>query len=96
MKLKHFFFLIAILFSIHFYGQNTLSEEATVSVVTCGPGAELYSSFGHSAFRVFDPINKIDNIYNYGTFDAGTDNFYMKFAQGRLNYTSQTSYPMYF
>ena len=65
----------------------TLSPSAEVSVITCGPGtAELYASFGHSAFRVLDLENKIDRVYNYGTFDFYTPNFYGKFAQGKLLY----------
>ncbi len=46
-----------------------LSPEAELSVITCGPGTEeLYASFGHSAFRIQDIPNKIDRVYNYGTF----------------------------
>jgi hypothetical protein len=64
-----------------------LSPEAELSVITCGPGTdELYASFGHSAFRVLDIPNKIDRVYNYGTFDFDTPNFYMKFARGKLLY----------
>jgi hypothetical protein len=63
-----------------------LSPQARISVLTCGPGTELYSTFGHSAFRVWDPAYNIDWVYNYGTFDFNTPNFYMKFAQGKLNY----------
>ena len=64
-----------------------LSPEAELSVITCGPGTEeLYASFGHSAFRVQDIPNKIDRVYNYGTFDFDTPNFYMKFARGKLLY----------
>jgi hypothetical protein len=64
-----------------------LSPEAELSVITCGPGPEeLYASFGHSAFRIQDIPNKIDRVYNYGTFDFDTPNFYMKFASGKLLY----------
>ena len=64
-----------------------LSPDAELSVITCGPGTgELYASFGHSAFRVQDIPNKIDRVYNYGTFDFDTPNFYMKFARGKLLY----------
>jgi hypothetical protein len=73
-----------------------LSEKATISVVTCGPGSELYSSFGHSAFRVFDPVNKIDKIYNYGTFNFNAPNFYLNFAKGKLTYQLSTSHYGYF
>jgi hypothetical protein len=69
------------------YAQGeALSDKAIVSVITCGPGTELYSSFGHSAFRVQDSARGIDWIYNYGTFDFNTPNFYSKFARGKLLY----------
>ena len=64
-----------------------LSDESQISVITCGPGVELYSSFGHTAFRVQDPIRGIDVVYNYGTFDFNTPNFYLKFARGKLLYS---------
>ena len=63
-----------------------LSSQAQISVITCGPGNELYSAFGHSAFRVQDPTLGIDVIYNYGTFDFNAPNFYMNFARGKLMY----------
>lgn len=63
-----------------------LSEFAEISVITCGPGKEVYSAFGHSAFRIKDKNNGIDRVYNYGTFDFNTPNFYGKFAQGNLLY----------
>lgn len=64
-----------------------LSENATISVITCGPGQEeLYSAFGHSAFRVFDPANRIDLAYNYGVFNFDQPNFYLNFAKGYLYY----------
>ena len=61
-----------------------LSERASVSVITCSPGSELYSVFGHSAIRVVDPEG-VDFVYNYGTFSF-SDDFYLLFAQGKLNY----------
>ncbi len=70
------------------YAQKvTLSPSAKISLITCGAGEELYSTFGHSAFRVFDPDLGIDVIYNYGTFNFNTPNFYMKFARGKLLYS---------
>ena len=91
MKLKHLFFLVVTLFSIHFYGQINLSEKATVSVVTCGPGTELYSSFGHSAFRIKDKTTNVDTIFDYGRFDFEAPNFILNFAKGKLNYWLGTS-----
>ncbi len=63
-----------------------LSPRAQFSVLTCGPGTDLYATFGHSAFRLRDPELGIDWVYNYGTFDFHTPNFYLKFARGQLPY----------
>lgn len=65
---------------------KTLSEEAQVILFTCQPGQELYAGFGHSALWVGDQENRIDRLYNYGTFDFDTPNFYLKFTRGRLDY----------
>lgn len=84
MKKLIFIFFIS---TFGFGQQIKLSPTAELSVITCGPGkGELYASFGHSAFRVLDLENKIDRVYNYGTFDFDTPNFYVKFAQGKLLY----------
>lgn len=67
--------------------QRRLSPEATISVITCGPGqSELYSAFGHSALRVHDPRQQIDEAYNYGVFDFDQPYFYLNFARGYLYY----------
>jgi hypothetical protein len=81
-------FVLFILFSFASNAQNIqLSPQAEISVITCGPGYnELYATFGHSAFRVHDIRNKIDKVYNYGTFNFNTPNFYLKFTQGKLLY----------
>ena len=63
-----------------------LSSEAEFSIITCGSGDELYSSFGHSAFRIKDSVFGYDVVYNYGTFDFEADWFYLKFVQGKLPY----------
>ena len=57
-----------------------------MTVLTCSPGEALYSSFGHSALRIQDPSRGIDQVYNYGTFDFNTPNFYGKFLRGKLLY----------
>ena len=63
-----------------------LSPTATASVITCGPGNDFYTTFGHSALRITDTARGLDLIYNYGTFDFDTPHFYWKFAKGRLDY----------
>lgn len=70
---------------------KTLSPEARISVLTASPGPSLYSAFGHNALRLSDPILGIDKVYNYGTFDFDTPNFYLKFLRGKLNYKLSVS-----
>jgi len=65
---------------------SILSEESQVVLFTCQPGNELYAGFGHSALWVSDPSTHVDRLYNYGTFDFNTPNFYLKFIRGRLDY----------
>lgn len=67
-------------------GQNILSPQAKISLLTCSPGSEIYSLFGHSAIRVKDPIRNFDFVYNYGIFDFDTPNFTIKFVRGKLLY----------
>ncbi len=85
MGLKMLLFICLFwVFGLGFSQQVTLSPAATLSVITCGSGEELYSSFGHSAFRITDPVLGIDVVYNYGTFNFNAPNFYLKFTQGKL------------
>ncbi len=64
----------------------TLSDSARISLLTCGPGDELYAKFGHSAIRIYDPVNHIDVSFNYGYFDYNTPGFYYKFVRGETDY----------
>jgi hypothetical protein len=56
-----------------------------ISLLTCGTGEELYSTFGHTAIRVIDKASNLDIVYNYGTFEFGPD-FYSQYIRGKLNY----------
>jgi len=62
------------------------SSHIRISLLTCAPGDELYSTFGHSAIRVVDSSSVTDIVYNYGTFNFDDKNFYLKFIRGKLLY----------
>ncbi len=97
MKFLKQFFLFSVFFLI--YGINSgqiLSPYAEISIITCAPGNELYSTFGHSAIRVKDPVLRIDKVYNYGTFNFETPGFYTKFIRGKLDYMLSVSPYRYF
>lgn len=57
-----------------------------ISLLTCSPGEELYSSFGHTALRVTDQATGTDLVFNYGTFDDSDPYFYLKFTRGLMMY----------
>jgi hypothetical protein len=85
--IKKIIFVLIIFVSIAASSQAPkLSNDATISVFTCGRGEELYSTFGHTALRVKDEANQLDVVFNYGTFDFRTENFYLKFVKGDLQY----------
>ena len=90
MKKASFFTLFAII-SFQIVAQ-TLSSNAKISLLTVSPGAELYSTFGHSAYRIKDPIQGLDVVYNYGAFDFRTEGFYVKFLRGTLPYQISGNY----
>ena len=58
-----------------------------ISLLTCTPGDELYTTFGHSALRVIDRRDGTEAIFNYGTFDFEDPiKFYKNFVKGKLLY----------
>ncbi|MGG7035821.1 MAG: DUF4105 domain-containing protein [Flavobacterium sp.] len=95
--MRHFITKIFLVLLFFFNFQNTFSQEiklsdkAFISILTCDSGNELYSLFGHTAIRVCDDTNNIDVVFNYGTFDFRTPNFYLKFIKGDLQYFVSTN-----
>ncbi len=84
-----FLFLVLALF----VGSNALARpdrtensDIEVYLLTCGPGQELYATWGHTALRVKDLNAGTDIVYNWGVFDFSTKHFAWKFAKGRLEY----------
>ncbi len=68
--------------------QVQLSDQAEISMVTIGPyDPELWSSWGHSAIRVHDPLRRIDWAYDFGRFSFKQENFYWNYAMGTTYYS---------
>ncbi len=85
------FSLVVLLWTTTLFSQE-LTIKAGVSVITCAPGNVLYTTFGHSALRVYDHSIGLDKVYNYGTFDFNAPNFYLNFAKGKLTYQLSTTH----
>lgn len=60
--------------------EDDIYSNLEVSLLTCSPGDELYSAFGHTAIRVNDMV------FNYGMFNFNTEGFYIKFVSGQTDY----------
>ncbi|WP_340111344.1 Lnb N-terminal periplasmic domain-containing protein [Maribellus mangrovi] len=80
--------ILFIFFMLLFSGVSAfnLTKQAEISVLTCSPGDEAYSVYGHSAIRVHDPILQYDMVFNYGIFDFSSSNFVWRFAKGETDY----------
>lgn len=89
------FFILNSSFLIFNSASAQDSSRLRISLLTCTPGEELYSTFGHSAYRVIDSSKSFnddwrDVVYNYGTFNFDDKGFYLKFIQGKLLYYVST------
>ena len=64
----------------------TETENAPVhfSLITCGPGKQIYELEGHTAIRMTTPDS--DRVVNWGTFDESEDNFIYHFVKGETDY----------
>lgn len=62
------------------------NDSVEISIITCSPGKEVYTIFGHSAIRIVKKSSEIDQVYNFGMFDFQTPGFTFKFLKGKLEY----------
>jgi len=86
--MKRFFLVACIfLFLLKINAQEiSIGDSAVVSLITCSPGEEVYSKFGHTAIRINDSTRGVDLVFNYGIFSFETENFYYKFIKGETDY----------
>lgn len=85
MKKLYFLSAVFIIYSCFTFSSRGESIPE-VYLLTCGPGTETYSRWGHSALRITDAVDGTDRVYNWGVFDFSTPAFAWKFARGRLEY----------
>ena len=65
---------------------GTESDSIRISLLTCAPGNEIYSLFGHTALRYENLTKQEDWVFNYGLFSFNTPNFVMRFVKGETDY----------
>ncbi len=57
-----------------------------VSLLTCSPGDEVWSLYGHTAIRLNDRASGSDLVANYGMFSFSQPFFIARFVFGRTDY----------
>lgn len=66
---------------------NQARPRLQISLLTCGPGKEVYEYYGHTAIRVVRTDSAaLDITFNYGVFDFCSGNFALRFALGQTDY----------
>jgi hypothetical protein len=88
--ISRFTFFSFCIFYFSLLHAQTDTSHLRISLLTCTPGEDLYSTFGHSALRVTDTLSRDDIVFNYGTFDFDEPGFYTKFIRGKLMYYLST------
>lgn len=88
MNIRRFLlaFIVLLVFQFRSGAVVQLTPDAQISVITCNPGQDVYSVYGHSAIRVLDQALGIDVVYNYGVFSFDSPNFLYRFAKGQTDY----------
>jgi len=82
-------FILTFLFLLFFQPiiqAQQISAESKISILTCNPGNDVYSMYGHTAIRVNDPAQNLDAVFNYGVFSFDSPNFIYRFAKGQTDY----------
>jgi hypothetical protein len=78
--------LFGLFTSSHLIAQDSSKAALQISILTCAPGEDVYTAWGHTAIRIIDSSKQTDIVYNFGTFDFNTPNFLLEFIKGNLNY----------
>jgi hypothetical protein len=78
--------LFGLFTSTRLAAQDSTKAAMQISILTCAPGEDVYTAWGHTAIRIIDSTNQTDVVFNFGTFDFNTPNFLVEFVKGNLNY----------
>lgn len=61
-------------------------DSIKISLLTCAPGSEVYSLYGHTAIRYTNYTKGIDVAVNYGVFSFSKPFFILRFIFGLTDY----------
>lgn len=78
--------LLSIAACMGYAAPRPLSDSAQIHLLTCTPGTQVWSKYGHTGIRIIDSAQDLDIVFNYGIFDLTADDFYIKFIHGETYY----------
>ena len=84
-RIKHIY-RILLLTIIALTATDTAMGKTRVSLLTVGPGREMYQLEGHTALRILTD-NGDDLVVNWGVFDFHSPNFAYRFVKGETDYS---------
>lgn len=92
-RFNHIFraFLVVLLINLTTYTAAQEKNESwidsvDISLLTCGPGQEVWSYYGHTALRIEDHAHGNDLAVNWGMFSFQQDFFVLRFVFGLTDY----------
>ena len=65
------------------------ADSLVISVLTMGPGGEVFERFGHISIRVHDLRTGLDTAYNWGMYSFDQPRFVQRFLTGDTRYWMQ-------
>ncbi|MDR1368496.1 MAG: DUF4105 domain-containing protein [Dysgonamonadaceae bacterium] len=87
MKKILFFLVFISINSIFSFAYAISGDHTQISLLTVMPRPNgVYTIYGHTAIRVQNTSEKIDEVFNYGTFDFDSPNFMYRFVKGETDY----------
>ena len=85
--MKRVILYLCVLFSAWLSASaQTEGDSIEASLLTCSPGTQVYSLYGHTGLRVRNYTKGVDMVFNYGVFNFRRPHFTWHFILGECDY----------
>ena len=85
MRRRLLLLLLCFVSATHLPAQVPM-DSIDVALITCSPGDEVYSLYGHTALRCRNHTRGADVVFNYGVFSFEQPHFLWRFVLGKCDY----------
>lgn len=85
MNFSRFLKILWLTIAVAAGGAAVRAQAPEFSLLTCGPGSEVFQLEGHTALRIQMPDGR-DAVANWGVFDFNSPGFYYRFVKGETDY----------